>query len=100
MVGFGTTSFLHVLLIYRLLIPASSVACLMTLESCVSKCVFDATKPPPVGASKERLEENGMKSRVDIIRECRPKCAKTSEQLLLGQPKAGKSPTAAAPIQE
>ena len=73
---------------------------LNTAESCVSKCVFDATKPPPVGASAERLEENGMKSRTDIIRECRPKCAKTSEQLLLGSPKANKVSAAAASIPE
>lgn len=51
----------------------------------ISKCVFEETKPPPVGSSADRLE--AKKSRSEIIKECRKKCAKTSEQLLIGSPK-------------
>ena len=54
-------------------------------ELCISKCIFEETKPPPVGASAERLE--ATKTRGEIVRECRVKCAKNKEQLLIGKPK-------------
>lgn len=54
-------------------------------ELCISKCVFQETKPPPVGSDSDRLE--AKKTRQEIIKECRIKCAKTDEQLLLGTPK-------------
>lgn len=60
-------------------------------ELCLSKCVFDGTKPPPVGADASRLE--ARKTRVEIIRECKKKCATKDEQLLLGKPKQ-KAPAA------
>jgi len=56
-------------------------------EVCISKCVFMETKPPPVGSTAERLE---VKSRTEAMLECKVKCAKSPEQLLLGQPKARK----------
>lgn len=54
-------------------------------ELCISKCIFEETKPPPIGASTERLEVT--KTRVEIVRECRVKCAKNKQQLLIGKPK-------------
>lgn len=65
-------------------------------ELCVSKCIFLATKPPPAGSDMVRLEETSSRTRVDIIRACRIECATTKEQLLLGKPKVGKAPPAAA----
>lgn len=56
-------------------------------ELCLSKCVFEETKPPPVGSTAERLET--QRSRGEIIRDCRAKCATTKQQLLTGQPKPG-----------
>lgn len=56
-----------------------------TFELCISKCIFQETKPPPIGASTERLEVT--KTRGEIVRECRVKCAKNKEQLLIGKPK-------------
>ena len=58
-------------------------------ELCLSKCVFRETKPPPAGSSAERLEV--QLSRPEIIRDCKAKCAKTKEQLLLGAPKVKSS---------
>ena len=54
-------------------------------ELCLSKCIFEETKPPPVGSSAERLE--ATKSRMEILKDCKKTCAKTSEQLLTGTPK-------------
>jgi len=54
-------------------------------ELCISKCVFSETRPPPVGSTNDRLE--ATKSRAEIIRDCRKTCAKTKQQLLLGEPK-------------
>lgn len=54
-------------------------------ELCMSKCVFAETRPPPVGSETTRLE--ARKGRAEIIRDCKQKCATTSEQLLLGKPK-------------
>eukprot|EP01038_Epipyxis_sp_PR26KG_P012808 gene12808-17170_t len=57
-------------------------------ELCLSKCVFAGTRPPPIGASTERL--NTTKSRGEIIRSCKSDCATNKEQLLIGQPKKTK----------
>ncbi|KAJ1430098.1 hypothetical protein B484DRAFT_449048 [Ochromonadaceae sp. CCMP2298] len=62
-------------------------------ELCVSKCVFNDTKPPPVGSDTARLEAS--RGRAEIIRDCRKQCAKNKEQLMLGKPKI-KAPAAAA----
>jgi hypothetical protein len=59
-------------------------------ELCVSKCVFLATKPPPMGSDTQRLEETSSRTRVEILRDCRSDCATTKEQRLLGKPKAPK----------
>ncbi len=53
-------------------------------ENCVSQCVFDETKPPPVGSGVDRLEAVDQKT---AIRVCRKKCAKTKAQEMLGNPK-------------
>ena len=53
-------------------------------ENCVSQCVFDETKPPPVGSGVDRLEAVDQKT---AIRLCRKKCAKTKAQLMMGNPK-------------
>jgi len=55
-----------------------------SFELCVSKCVFEETKPPPIGSTVERLE---AKDRKTIVTDCRKGCAKTKAQLLLGEPK-------------
>eukprot|EP01031_Cornospumella_fuschlensis_P026593 gene26593-32140_t len=54
-------------------------------ESCLAKCVFQETKPPPLGASVERLEVT--RPRGEILRDCKKQCATKPEQLLLGKPK-------------
>jgi hypothetical protein len=54
-------------------------------ELCISKCVFNETKPPPVGASTERLEST--RTRGEILKDCKVTCATTKEQLMLGKPK-------------
>lgn len=54
-------------------------------ESCMSKCVFAETRPPPVGSSNDRLE--AKKSRGEILGDCKRQCATTKEQLLIGAPK-------------
>ena len=54
-------------------------------ENCVSQCVFDETKPPPVGSGVDRLEATDQKT---AIRICRKKCAKTKAQTMLGTPKS------------
>ena len=89
---------------------------LKSFEGCYSKCMFEGnnsyyqylllvvflyytllflythsymyveTRPPPVGASTERLEVT--KPRSEILRECRVRCAKNKDQLLIGKPKA------------
>ena len=53
-------------------------------ENCVSQCVFDETKPPPVGSSVERLEAIDQKTAIGV---CRKRCAKTKAQLMTGNPK-------------
>lgn len=63
-------------------------------EACVSKCIFSETRPPPIGSPVERLEARG---RVEVITGCRKSCAKTPEQLMLGEPKIKKTTKAAAP---
>ncbi len=54
-------------------------------ESCMSRCVFSETRPPPVGSSNDRLE--AKKSRGEILGDCKKQCATTKEQLLIGAPK-------------
>ena len=66
-------------------------------ESCVSKCIFSETRPPPIGSPVERLEARG---RVEVITGCRKSCAKTPEQLMLGEPKIKKTKAAAPAGQE
>jgi|LauGreSuBDMM15SN_2_FD.fasta_scaffold37200_1 hypothetical protein len=58
-----------------------------TFELCVSRCVFEETKPPPIGSTVERLE---AKDRKTIVTDCRKGCAKTKAQLMLGEPKPKK----------
>lgn len=41
-------------------------------ETCMSKCVFEETKPPPLGSKAERLLV--QRSRVDIIQDCKAMC--------------------------
>jgi hypothetical protein len=41
-------------------------------ESCMSKCVFEETKPPPIGSDAQRLEV--QRSRSEILRDCKRKC--------------------------
>ena len=53
-------------------------------ETCISTCVFDLTKPAPIGSGVERLEAIDQKS---AISECRKKCAKSKAQLMTGEPK-------------
>ena len=53
-------------------------------ENCVSQCVFDETKPPPVGSSVDRLGAVDQKTAISV---CRKKCAKTKAQLMTGNPK-------------
>ena len=54
-------------------------------HSYVYVCTYVETRPPPVGASTERLEVT--KPRSEILRECRVRCAKNKDQLLIGKPK-------------
>jgi hypothetical protein len=60
-------------------------------ENCVAKCVFSYTKPPPAGASRERLEL--QMNQKDAIRLCKPQCAKTKAQLMTGEPKKSSATT-------
>eukprot|EP01039_Chlorochromonas_danica_P003243 gene3244-3553_t len=60
-------------------------------EVCLSKCIFEETKPPPVGASVERLTVT--RPRGEIIRDCKKQCATSPEQLLLGSPKKHVDPS-------
>lgn len=62
-------------------------------EVCLSKCIFEETKPPPVGASVERLTIT--RPRGEIIRDCKKQCATSPEQLLLGSPKKPVDPSSA-----
>ena len=50
------------------------------------------------GSTIERLEATSSKSRSDIIKECRKSCAKTKNQLLMGEPKKEKTPQRPAEI--
>ena len=59
-------------------------------EACLSTCVFDATKPAPIGSGVERLEAIDQKT---AIRDCKKKCAKSKAQLMTGEPKSDKSLT-------
>lgn len=46
-------------------------------QACISKCVYECTLP--------KGEE--QKSRAECLPECKQKCAKTKEQLMMGSPK-------------
>jgi hypothetical protein len=59
-------------------------------ELCMSKCIYQGTRPPPVGSSNERLEETSSRSRGEIAFECKRGCAVTKGQLLTGKPKDAK----------
>ena len=50
-------------------------------EACVSKCMYDCTKP----------KVEGQKSRQECLPDCKKQCATTKEQLLRGTPKADAS---------
>ena len=54
-------------------------------ETCLSKCIYQQTRPPPVGSPTERLEQK--LSRGEILTLCKEKCAVNKEQLLTGKPK-------------
>ena len=45
-------------------------------EACLSKCLYDCTKPKGVE----------QRSRKECLPECKKTCAKTKEQLMLGKP--------------
>ena len=45
-------------------------------EACVSKCLFECTKP----------KVDGQKSRQECLPECKSSCATTKEQLMIGTP--------------
>ncbi|KAL1499808.1 hypothetical protein AB1Y20_012493 [Prymnesium parvum] len=51
-------------------------------QECLSKCVYESTKITKGIAKVEVV------SRQDAYLECKPKCAKTKEQLMTGRPKA------------
>jgi hypothetical protein len=57
-------------------------------ESCLSKCVFNETKPPPVGSDSGRIEIK--KTRQEVLTVCKQKCATDPAQLLTGKPKIKK----------
>ena len=59
-------------------------------EACVSTCVFDLTKPAPIGSGVERLEAMDQKTAIST---CRKKCAKSKAQLMTGEPKSRESLT-------
>ena len=96
------SNYLSIYAIYLcyLSIQLSIYLCYLSIYIGISKCVFEETKPPPAGSSADRLE--AKKSRAEIIKECRKKCAKTSEQLMIGSPKTkiAKSTTTAVDGQE
>jgi hypothetical protein len=72
-------------------------------ELCVSKCVFEETRPPPVGSSNERLEATSTRQRPEIIKACRKTCAKNKQQLMIGDPKKVRTPqqqALAAPLEQ
>ena len=54
-------------------------------ELCLSKCIYDGTRPPPIGSSTERLEETPPRN--EIVKGCKKTCAVSKEQLMTGKPK-------------
>ena len=50
-------------------------------DNCLSKCVYEKTKITKGIAQVEVI------SRAEAFAECKPKCAKSKEQLMIGQPK-------------
>mmetsp|Transcript_36931 Transcript_36931/g.37581 ORF Transcript_36931/g.37581 Transcript_36931/m.37581 type:complete len:161 (-) Transcript_36931:8-490(-) len=63
-------------------------------ETCLSKCIYQGTRTPQVGASMERLE---AKSRSEVLIDCKKLCAKTKSQLLTGKIKPGVDNTLTLP---
>ena len=57
-------------------------------ESCLSKCIFNETRPPPAGSDAGRIEIK--KTRQEVITVCKQVCATEPSQLLIGKPKAKK----------
>jgi hypothetical protein len=57
-------------------------------ELCMSKCVYQQTRPPPINSDNDRLQV--VRERGDIIRTCKSECAVNKEQLMLGKPKQPK----------
>jgi hypothetical protein len=47
-------------------------------ELCLSKCVYQETRPPPQGSSNERLDV--IRPRTEIVRTCKKQCASTDSQ--------------------
>jgi hypothetical protein len=60
-----------------------------SFELCLSKCMYDGTRPPPINSDNDRLAVT--KDRTEILRDCKSKCAVNKDQLLLGKPKPVKS---------
>jgi hypothetical protein len=56
-----------------------------TFETCLSKCVYFETRPPPLNSDSERFQST--RGRVEILRGCKQQCAVSKDQLLLGKPK-------------
>lgn len=57
-------------------------------ENCLSKCVFNESKPPPAGSDAGRMELK--KTRQEVITVCKQVCATDPSQLLIGKPKVKK----------
>jgi hypothetical protein len=66
--------------------PAHADESTKKFESCLSKCIFAETRPPPLNAPIERIEN--VRSRAEITLDCKKQCFTKKEQLLLGKPKA------------
>ncbi len=47
-------------------------------ENCLSKCMYQETRPPPIGSKAERLE--AKRTRAEILSLCKKGCAVTEEQ--------------------
>ena len=47
-------------------------------ENCLSKCIYQETRPPPIGSRAERIEVK--RTRAEILSLCKKGCAVTDEQ--------------------
>ena len=47
-------------------------------ENCLSKCIYQETRPPPIGSRAERIE--AKRTRAEILSLCKKSCAVTEEQ--------------------